>query len=182
MVPSRTGLSLWWNRFSFPIISLRIPIAWPFRIRKVETGSCLLEVVLNANATRLDIVVLLTLNACSHSTYLSHLLFILVENVHLIFIILFHKEHFLVLLIIRWWHCLMRTGLTILLDKHGRVDVVNRTHFFLAYVFSWVTIFVEVQISEILSRVAAWLNLIGTLRCRQLVIVTISKILTVAHI
>ena len=53
---------------------------------------------------------------------------------------------------------------------------------FLAYVFSWVTIFVEVQISEILSRVAAWLNLIGTLRCRQLVIVTISKILTVAHI
>lgn len=112
VVSSRTGLSLWWNRFSFPIISLRIPIAWPFRIRKVETGSCLLEVL-----SRLDVVVLLTLNAGSrHSTYLSHLLFILVENMHLIFIILFHKEHFLVLLIIRWWHCLMRTGLTILLD------------------------------------------------------------------
>ena len=76
----------------------------------------------------------------------------------------------------------MRTGLTILLDKHGRVDVVNRTHFILAYVFSLVTIFVEVQISEILSRVAAWLNLIRTLRCRHLEIVTISKILTVAHI
>lgn len=179
VVPSRTGLSLWWDRFSFPIFSLRIPKAWPFRIRKVETGSCLLEVL----STRLDIVVLLTLNAgSSHSTYLSHLLFILVENVHLIFIILFHKEHFLVLLIIRWWHCLMRTSLTILLDKHGRVDVVNRTHFILANVFSWVTIFVEVQISEILSRVAARLDLISTLRCRQLVIVTISKILTVAHI
>ena len=112
VVPSRAALSLWRDRFSFPIIiCLRIPITWPFRIRKVETGSCL-EVL----PTRLDIVILLTLNAGSHSTNLSHLLFILVENMHLIFIILFHKEHFLVLLIIRWWHSLMRTGLTILLD------------------------------------------------------------------
>ena len=101
---------------------------------------------------------------------------------HLVFIILFHKEHLLVLLIIRWWHCLMRTGLTILLDKHGRVDVVNSSHFILAYVFPLVTIFVKVQIPEILCRVAAWLNLISTLRCRHLEIVTISKILTVAHI
>ena len=179
VVPSRATLSLWWpNRFSFSVIlCLLIPIAWPLSIWKVETGSCL-EVL-----SRLDVVVLLTLNAGSHSTYLNHLLFILVENMHLIFIILFHKEHFLVCLIICcWWHCLMRTGLTILLDKHGRVDVVNRTHFILAYVFSLVTIFVEVQISEILSRVAAWLNLIRTLRCRHLEIVTISKILTVAHI
>lgn len=177
VVPSRAALSLRRDRFSFPItFCLRVPIGWPLRIRKVETGSCLKVL------SRLDVVVLLALNAGTHSTNLSHLLFILVENMHLVFIILFHKEHLLVLLIIRWWHCLMRTGLTILLDKHGRVDVVNRTHFILSYVFPLVTIFVKVQIPEILCRVAAWLNLIRTLRCRHLEIVTISKILTVAHI
>lgn len=178
MVSSRAALCLWRNGFSFTItICLLISIGWPLRIWKVETGSCL-EILL----VRLNIVILLTLNTSSHSTNLNHLLFVLVENMHLIFIILFHKKHFLVLLIIRRWHCLMRTGLTILLNKHGRVDVVYSTHFILTYVFSLVTIFIEVQISKILGRVAAWLNLICTLRCRHLEIVTISKILTVAHI
>ena len=93
--------------------------------------------------SRLDVVVLLTLNAGTHSAYLGHLLFVLVENVHLVFIIFLHKQHFLILLIIRWWHRLMRTGLAVLLDEHGRIDVIDRPHFLLG-VFSLVAVFVEV--------------------------------------
>ena len=61
----------------------------------------------------------------------------------LVFIIFLHKQHFLILLIIRWWHRLMRTGLAVLLDEHGRIDVIDRPHFLLG-VFSLVAVFVEV--------------------------------------